>query len=234
MPEKLPLYLQIKELLLRELGAGKWLPGERLPTEAELAVQLGVAVGTLRKGLAVLEQQGILERRQGSGTYVTAASDGQAIYHFFRLEHPAGQPGMPGAETLSLSKVSYAWAARTMGFPADTEFWLIRRRRLLDGVVVAIEDVLLPVARASRLTKSDLHESLYLHYRERLGFWIARVEDAVLVGAVPDWDDGSLGLPAGMACGLVERRAYDQHDRMAECSLLWFNPQRARYMARWR
>ncbi|MEZ5538136.1 MAG: GntR family transcriptional regulator [Thiolinea sp.] len=233
MPQKLPIYLQIRELLLRELGAGKWLRGERLPTEAELAGQLGVAVGTLRKALASLEQDGILERRQGSGTYVAEAQQGQGIYHFFRLEKVNGKTGMPSAEVVTLEQRQYDWAAQTMQLAPDTVFWLIRRRRLLDGEVVAIEDVLLPVFAAPQLKQEALHESLYLYYREQLGFWIARVEDAVSVGSVPDWDNGSLGLKYNEACGLVERRAYDQHGLIAECSLLWFNPQRARYMARW-
>jgi DNA-binding transcriptional MocR family regulator len=60
----LPVYLQIAELLARQIKAGYWHGGERLPTEAELALSLSVAVGTLRKSLALLEEQGVLERIQ--------------------------------------------------------------------------------------------------------------------------------------------------------------------------
>lgn len=233
MPEKLPLYVQIKELLLRELGAGKWLQGERLPTEATLAAQLGVAVGTLRKALAGLEEDGILERRQGSGTYVAESHSGQGVYHFFRLENLNGKTGMPGAEIASLEQVGHPQAAQQMQL-ADTQvFWRIRRHRLLDEVVVAIEDVMLPQQRAPALHIDQLHESLYLHYREQLGFWIANVVDAVTVGKVPDWGGKALGLAPGELCGMVQRQSFDQHGEMAEFSLLWFNPQRARYMARW-
>ncbi|MEC8483061.1 MAG: winged helix-turn-helix domain-containing protein, partial [Pseudomonadota bacterium] len=52
--KQLPLYIQISELLNREIAAGHWLPGERLPIEAELAAKLGVAIGTLRKALKKL------------------------------------------------------------------------------------------------------------------------------------------------------------------------------------
>lgn len=233
MPARLPLYLQIKELLLRELGAGKWLRGERLPTEAELANQLGVAVGTLRKALAQLEQDGVLERRQGSGTYVAEGDNKQAIYHFFRLEKLSGQTGLPSAKVISLEQITHPQAADEMKLAITTRFWRIQRQRLLDGEVVAVEDVMLPVARAEHLTQKDLHESLYLYYREQLGFWIANVVDAVTVGAMTNWGNAELGLQAGEACGLVQRQAFDQHGAGAEFSLLWFNPQRARYMARW-
>ncbi len=233
MPEKLPLYLQIKELLLRELGAGKWLQGERLPAEAVLAEQLGVAVGTLRKALAGLEDDGMLERRQGSGTYVAASQAGQAIYHFFRLENLNGKTGIPQADVVSLERMRHEPTAQYMQLPVTQLFWRVRRHRLLDTVVVAIEDVMLPVQRAPELQLEQLHESLYLHYREQLGFWIAHVVDAVTVGAMPDWGNTALGLSVGEACGMVQRQSFDQYGEIAEFSLLWFNPQRARYMARW-
>ena len=233
MPEKLPIYLQIRELLLRELGAGKWLQGERLPTEATLASQLGVAVGTLRKALSALEKDGILERRQGSGTYVAENHSGQAIYHFFRLEKLNGHSGMPNAEVISLEKMTHQQAAQQMKLQNKQVFWRIRRHRLLDEIVVAIEDVMLPEQRAPQLHIDQLHESLYLHYREQLGFWIANVVDAVTVGTMPDWGNNALGLDAGTPCGMVQRQSFDQHGEIAEFSLLWFNQERARYMARW-
>ncbi len=76
----LPVYLQIAELLARQIKAGYWHSGERLPTEAELAQTLPVAVGTLRKSLGLLEEQGVLERIQGSGTYVRRTQNTQQIY----------------------------------------------------------------------------------------------------------------------------------------------------------
>ena len=81
----LPVYLQIAELLARQIKAGYWREGERLPTEAELAERLNVAVGTLRKSLALLAEQGVLERVQGSGTYVKNSDGSQRIYELFRL-----------------------------------------------------------------------------------------------------------------------------------------------------
>ena len=233
MQKKLPIYLKIKELILREIGSGQWLRGERLPTEAELASQLNVAVGTLRKALAVLEQEGVLERRQGSGTYVAEGNNGQAVYHFFRLEKVDGQAGIPTAKVIALDLLPHQLAAQNMQLPDSSLFWRIRRLRLLDGVTIAVEDVMLPQSRAATLTADNLHESLYLHYREQLGFWIAHVVDAVSVDQMPEWGAVAAGQEAQTACGCVQRQSYDQHGRMAEFSLLWFNPARARYMARW-
>ncbi len=59
-------------LMLRKgITDGSYENGERLPPERNLAQQFGVARGTLREGLRELENAGLVERRQGSGTYVT-------------------------------------------------------------------------------------------------------------------------------------------------------------------
>jgi GntR family transcriptional regulator len=56
--QSLPKYLQISELLIRDIAAGRLENGSRLPTERDLAAQLSTSIGTLRKALAELEQQG--------------------------------------------------------------------------------------------------------------------------------------------------------------------------------
>ena len=63
-------------LMLRKgIAEGTYQNGERLPPERDLATEFGVARGTLREGLRELEQAGFVERRQGSGTYVTHGSE---------------------------------------------------------------------------------------------------------------------------------------------------------------
>ena len=138
---RLPLYVRISELLHREIAAGHWIAGERLPAESVLAQDLDVAVGTLRKALDVLEKEGLLERRQGSGTYVRKPPEGGAIYQFFRLELLDGG-GMPTATTLSVDKLvetgiaeifSQSNAGAGAGASAKVaDFWRVRRLRFLN------------------------------------------------------------------------------------------------------
>lgn len=56
----------------RMISAGQLRPGARLPVEQELSEQLGVSRGSLREGVRALALMGVLETRQGAGTYVTA------------------------------------------------------------------------------------------------------------------------------------------------------------------
>lgn len=56
----------------RMISVGQLQPGARLPVEQELSEQLGVSRGSLREGVRALALMGVLETRQGAGTYVTA------------------------------------------------------------------------------------------------------------------------------------------------------------------
>ena len=62
-------------ILRKAISEGEFQPGQRLPAERDLASRLNVARGTLREGLRDLERAALVERRQGSGTYVTYASE---------------------------------------------------------------------------------------------------------------------------------------------------------------
>ncbi len=76
--EKKPKYLRVVEHLRVGIETGQWAPGEMLPIESELAASLGMARNTIRQGLARLEQDGIIERIQGRGTFVTTPQQRQS------------------------------------------------------------------------------------------------------------------------------------------------------------
>lgn len=233
--KQLPIYIQVSELLHREIAAGHWLPGDKLPIEAELATKLGVAIGTLRKSLAKLEEDGLLERRQGSGNYVKRAPDGQAIYQFFHLELLDGG-GIPTANTLCVKADDNDYVAKQLLIAPDEEnkLWCIKRVRYLNRQLVAMEQIWFRHSHAKSLKISDLHESLYLHYRENFSFWISRVEDEIDCICPPDWVTQGLGLDPKIVLPRVQRRSWSNEGKIEEFSLTWYHPEKARYIARWR
>lgn len=66
---------QVIDQLREQIVAGTWPIGSRIPTEAELAQLTGTSRNTVREAVQSLVHAGLLERRQGSGTYVLAASE---------------------------------------------------------------------------------------------------------------------------------------------------------------
>ena len=70
--DKTPLYLQTRQHLLGLVVDGTFQPGERLPAEIDLAAQLGISRPTLREALLNLEQEGVVVRKHGVGTFVAS------------------------------------------------------------------------------------------------------------------------------------------------------------------
>ncbi|MDR2453853.1 MAG: FadR family transcriptional regulator [Bifidobacteriaceae bacterium] len=66
---------QVAEAMRARIVCGEWPVGARVPTEPELAAMAGAGRNTVREAVQSLVHAGLLERRQGSGTYVTATSE---------------------------------------------------------------------------------------------------------------------------------------------------------------
>src|SRR5688572_18091947 len=65
----------VVDRLRNEIVTGAWPVGTRIPTEAELVEALGVSRPSVREGVRALAQVGLLESRQGDGTYVIADNE---------------------------------------------------------------------------------------------------------------------------------------------------------------
>ncbi|GAK59558.1 putative bacterial extracellular solute-binding protein [Candidatus Vecturithrix granuli] len=66
-----PLYLQVKDVLLKRITNNVYQRGEAIPSEATLAREFGASVSTIRQALALLAADGVLVKKQGKGTYVS-------------------------------------------------------------------------------------------------------------------------------------------------------------------
>jgi GntR family transcriptional regulator len=98
-----PLYLQVERRIEDLLLQGRYKAGDRIPPEAELVGSLGVSRVTVRAGLARLVERGLLERRQGSGTFLVQPPKGARL-----------QAGLERLET-------YTVHAERLGLKLDSE-----------------------------------------------------------------------------------------------------------------
>jgi DNA-binding GntR family transcriptional regulator len=122
-------YLEIARTLEQQISAGEYPPESRLPSGAQLCERFGVSSMTLRRALAVLEDQGLVYGVKGSGTYVSSPDQGDPD---FRLE-PVTDPGwLEPADTRLLSTTMTRADARGAGIlnvPVGTR--LVHFRRLV-------------------------------------------------------------------------------------------------------
>jgi DNA-binding FadR family transcriptional regulator len=117
-------YERIAARLAADIRAGRLSPGERLPSERELARRLGVGRASLREALAALQLRGALETRPGAGSYVVGPPAGDGAVP------PDASPSDLLEARLVLEPQAAALAARRAGPDADAE-------RLLDAMDAA-------------------------------------------------------------------------------------------------
>ena len=225
----LPKYIQISEMLIRDIAAGRLGDGMRLPPERDMAKSLDISVGTLRKALADLESKGALRRLQGSGNYVQATKETSSIYSFFRVELITGG-GLPTARVLSLDHASKPDDWINSDLVSGTQ--RIRRMRYLNGRPAVLEEVHLDRDVCPTLNLDDLSEALYVMYRRKLNLWITIAEDRVTQRPVPEWVPDEFGLKAGANTICVLRTSFDQNNRAVEYSFSWIDTNIAQYVAR--
>jgi GntR family transcriptional regulator len=80
-----PLYVQVAGILRAKICASEWTPRAPLPNEVMLAREIGVSIGTVRKALEMLEDEHLIQRRQGRGTFVVETSDETELERFSNL-----------------------------------------------------------------------------------------------------------------------------------------------------
>jgi GntR family transcriptional regulator len=84
--DRRPLHIQAQQHLLKLIEDGAYQPGEQLPSESNLAAQLGISRPTLREALFNLEQEGVIVRKHGVGTFVAPAYGDRLASGLERLE----------------------------------------------------------------------------------------------------------------------------------------------------
>ncbi|WP_461833453.1 FadR/GntR family transcriptional regulator, partial [Desulfothermus sp.] len=99
------IFEQIRKLIVE----GKLRPGDKLPPERELAAQMGVSRPTLREAINKLEARGLLEQRQGGGTFVKSL--GNETFDFAFEEYANKKDAI--VDLMEVRKILETWAAYT-------------------------------------------------------------------------------------------------------------------------
>ena len=162
MSNQLPVYIQIHDQLKNEIEQGIWKVGDRLPSERELAVKFNVSRMTLRQAIQNLADEGILERKIGSGTYVAREKVQEKMSgatSFTEIKESQNRvPSSPSSsemEKLNLSK--------------DDTILRMERIRFADDVPICFEVASVPQKLIDGYSKAEITESLYRTLEEKGG-----------------------------------------------------------------
>lgn len=203
-----PLYRQVRDRLIRNLVDGVWAPGEALPSEMQLAAELGVSQGTVRKALDAMAADNLVVRRQGRGTFVARPDEERILFQFFKLVPDNGAPSFPDSRVLALSQGrADADERASLGLATGSRVIRIRRVRSINGKPVIAEAITLPASLFPDLAGMAVPNNLYGLYAMHYGITIANTQEKLkAVGASPD-DAAILGVSPGTPVLKIDRLA---------------------------
>ena len=171
-------YQELKALLQRDIQCGALRPGDRLPSERDLASAYGLSRMTVRRALTELAAAGALYKEQGRGTFVSARKMQQRNIASF--SQTVRQKGFtPSTKVLSFSRSIPPRSIADALMISDTEVYRAVRIRLADDTPVAAEEVFIPFPICPGLKKSDLETSLYQLITNVYGHKIASADSTV-------------------------------------------------------
>jgi GntR family transcriptional regulator len=227
-----PLYFQLVRALREEIVSGRWAPGDRLASEPDLGAHFSVSRTVVRQALARLEDEGLLLREKGRGTFVADGRDRswllQSSEGFFQDE--AERHGLPVTSAVLRNEVVPLpnWAAVALGLPLDSEGPTIARLRSIQGdVALYTENFLLPEL-AEIVLALEPNASLYEALELEAGLVIhggRRVVEAVKA-------DEELGRLLEVApdapLAFIESVSWDDELRPFDCYQAWLRTDRTR------
>jgi GntR family transcriptional regulator len=179
-----------------------------------------MAVGTVRRAIQTLVEDGLVERSQGKGTFVRRPSFDSSLFRFLRLHGQDGRHEIPISRILSRDSLSGPSEVTTvLQLPAGDAVIRLARLRLIDERPVLSEEIWLPMARFLPLLAmkvDDIGPLLYPAYERLCGEIVASAQETLTVEAVDPKYAGLLGLEPGTPIVVIERLAFGYDRRPIE------------------
>jgi GntR family transcriptional regulator len=228
----IPLHFQMSELLQRELVAGRWKVGERIPGELELCARFDISRTTARKALDTLVNAGYLRRDKGRGTFVAdklveGLVNGVAGFY----DDMAVQGIAIDTQVLQQCRVTLPpRVAHALQLPPDTDGICIERVRLVASMPLLSVISYLPYDLCPTLLHDDLSGGLYRLLREQYGLYINRASRYMEAVPANDHEAGLLGIKPGASLMLIESTSYLEDGRPLEYYRAWHRGDRARFV----
>jgi GntR family transcriptional regulator len=168
-----PFYFQLAELLEHEIISGRWEPGLRLPSEHDFCRHFDVSRTTLRQALSRLEQEGLISRHKGCGTFVQGTRPRswmlQSSGGFFEDEVARKGRRVTSRVRRATRGVLPGWACDALSLPVGSIGSTLERIRSVDGLVAMYVVNHLPDRFADAVEPLEGDASLYQRLRERYG-----------------------------------------------------------------
>lgn len=215
-----PLYVQIRETIREKIESREIKVGTRLPAEADLAEMFGVSRMTVRRAIEDLVMDGLLIRKQGTGTIVSSRKVVRDYTRLTSFHEDAQSRGMhPLSRVLKFEVIlpPADYVQKLMIKETDKVYHVIRLRMVDDNQIIALHETFIPQSLCPWIEDANLeNESLYTLY-EKHGLAIEWGKQIVEAHYVTEQQAHCLQIPTGSPVLYSERISYTANNVPVEC-----------------
>lgn len=223
-----PLYLQARRQLLAMISAGQFQPGAQLPPEDELARALGVSRPTVREALALLQIEGIVSRRHGTGNFINHVPPqiSARIDELISFPELIGAHGFsPEMTDLHIGRIEGSEAVtRALGLPPGSPVLFVQRGYLASGRPSVWVSDFLPVGLILEETGWAAFSGDMLEFLKTAGHPVAYAVARVGVEEADRAIARRLRVKAGTGVLRIEQTAYTTDNRPVVYSISYQRP----------
>jgi len=214
-----PIYYQLQELLVGKIESGELKPGDKLPSENELADKYDISRNTAQKAIRALVNWGLAQRIQGKGTYVCNKTVTLSITASLSLTSEIiGLNKVPHSHILQAKQIEASFdIANKLGVKKDTKVYSIQRIRSVDDLPLMIQTSYIPVAYLPDLLEKNLEDkSLFGVIMHEYGIKIDKASEMMRAVSVTKFEGEMLQIPEFSPAFLLQRQTYLDDGRVLE------------------
>ncbi|MGT2771300.1 GntR family transcriptional regulator [Streptococcus marimammalium] len=205
----IPAYIKIHDHIKKDIEEGIWKIGNRLPSERDLADNFGVSRMTLRQAISLLVEEGVLERRIGSGTYVASKKVQEKMRGTTSFtEIVTSQGKKPSSQLISFQKKLASETERQyLRLKADENVIKMERIRFADNLPLVFEVASIPERLISSFNRTEITEHFFKTLTEN-GYQIGKSQQTIYAKVANEKVSKFLGINKGHAILALTQISY--------------------------
>lgn len=218
----LPLYYQLKEILLEMIENEELKPGDPIPPERELCKKHGISRMTARKAVMSLANEGVVFREQGRGTFVARPKINQKISNLRGFTEEMKEKGLITKTKLLSFKIKKATKENKKHLEMlgeDDKVIEIKRLRYINEEPFCIEVASIPHELCPDMKRENLeNNSLYNLLEKKYGFKLKYAKQTIEPIMSDEYESDLLNQKEKILCLLFRRKTYLEDEKIIECT----------------
>lgn len=237
MDYRMPLYIQLQDVIVKRIEEGEYLPGEKIPSERKMAEDYGINRMTVKNAINALTERGYLTRIQGKGTFVSKKDSNKLELGFVNESGNSGITALLKGSGRYISNILLSqgiitgnhYLANKLNVSPEEELFGLYRIRLGNDEPVALQYAYTPKKFFEDIEEVDFkYVSLY-DYMDSKGHMPRNFSQNLTIIEAGEKEAAALGINKGQPLFYFEYIGADRNYNIVEYTENYMDPSKVEF-----